>query len=128
MGATPQFSGVCAADDEWLCYTTVWKDLLSNKEKTAFHAHCLRIFLVGKALQAYQLVITDDDCSLFAIPTVFQQDDLLGKPRLSPASESHVVRLKVRLEACIGQGGRHESTDSTLQDLSEASNGSSGEV
>jgi hypothetical protein len=38
------------------------------------------------------------------------------------------VRPKVRLEAIIGQGGRHESTDSTLQDLSEASNGSSGEA
>ena len=86
------------------------------------------MFLVRKALQAYQLVISDDECGLFVVPTGFQQGDLPGRPRLSPTSQSHIVLPKARLEGAIGRGQHHESTDSTLQDLGEASNGSSGEA
>jgi hypothetical protein len=51
----------CAVDDEWLCYTTVWEGLLSNKAKRVCSFTPSLSFLVEKATSPYQLVTSDDD-------------------------------------------------------------------
>jgi hypothetical protein len=76
MGATRQLPGVGNIDDEWLCYMTVLEGYFRMRERQHFRAYHLWEFLVEKAAQAYQLVISGDDCDLSIASTGFQQDDL----------------------------------------------------